>query len=202
MCPPATVMFMTNSIVLCWKLDSVPLPLDVIKPKVVKEALQWSGERKCNVTWIKPNWQADWTYNAITSLLSNDTFVRRTSDLEKTANMSWLPFLLSLTTSGTRSCIKVKSGPVTYPENFHEAVSLSGIWLSFVFGVRCLWRHNLCHIHVSNPTFSRNVDTICMFFYMHSPLLNLCATALNINYQHSRLRYRRKIHSTVRHSSS
>ena len=202
MCPPATVMFMTNSIVLCWKLDSVPLPLDVIKPKVVKEALQWSGERKCNVTWIKPNWQADWTYNAITSLLSNDTFVRRTSDLEKTANMSWLPFLLSLTTSGTRSCIKVKSGPVTYPENFHgrfHSVAY-GCHLYLVCAV-CdvtIW----CHIHVSKPTFSRNVDKMCMFFYMHSPLLNLCAIALNINYQHSTLRYQRKIHSTVRHSSS
>jgi len=38
-------MFMTNSMLLLWTLDSVPLPL-VIKPKVAKEALQWSGERK------------------------------------------------------------------------------------------------------------------------------------------------------------
>jgi len=46
MCPPATVMFVTNSMLLWWALDidSVPLPL-VIKPKVVKETLQWSGGR-------------------------------------------------------------------------------------------------------------------------------------------------------------
>jgi len=50
---PATVMFMTNSMMLWWILASVPLPLDLIKPKVVKEAPQWSGERK--VTSIKPN---------------------------------------------------------------------------------------------------------------------------------------------------
>jgi len=52
--PPATVMFVTNSMLLWWTLDSVPLPL-VIKSKVVKEALQWSGDRKCKVTSIKPN---------------------------------------------------------------------------------------------------------------------------------------------------
>jgi len=39
MCLPATVMFMTNSMLLLWTLDSVPLPL-VIKPKVAKGALQ------------------------------------------------------------------------------------------------------------------------------------------------------------------
>jgi len=53
MCIPAAVMFMTNSMLLWWTLDSVLLPL-VIKPEVVKEALQWSGERKCKVTSIKP----------------------------------------------------------------------------------------------------------------------------------------------------
>jgi len=55
MCPPATVMFITNSMVLRWILASVPLPLDLIKPKVVvKEDLQCSGGRKCKVTSIKP----------------------------------------------------------------------------------------------------------------------------------------------------
>jgi len=54
MCPPATVIFMTNNMLLWWTLDSVPLPR-VIKPKVVKEALQWGCERKCNVISIKPN---------------------------------------------------------------------------------------------------------------------------------------------------
>jgi len=43
---------------LWWTLDSVSLPL-VNKPKVEKEALQWSGERKCKVKSIKPNSQAN-----------------------------------------------------------------------------------------------------------------------------------------------
>ena len=94
---PSCGMFMTNSMLLWWTLDSVPLPL-VIKPKVVKEALQWSGEPQCKVTSIKPNWQANWTDNEITSLLLNDTFVRRTTDLEKTFNMNWLLISLSVTT--------------------------------------------------------------------------------------------------------
>jgi len=44
----------SNSMLLWWTLDSVLLSL-VIKPKDAKEALQWSGGRKCKVTSIKPN---------------------------------------------------------------------------------------------------------------------------------------------------
>jgi len=49
-------MFMTNSPLLWWTLDSVPLPL-VIKPRVVSKLCNGdpSGERKCKVTSIKPN---------------------------------------------------------------------------------------------------------------------------------------------------
>jgi len=50
---PSCGMVMTVSMLLWWTSDRVPLPL-AIKPKVVKEALQWSGEPKCNVTSIEP----------------------------------------------------------------------------------------------------------------------------------------------------
>jgi len=43
MCPIATSMFMTDSTLLWWTLDSVPLPV-VIKPKVVKDGLQWRSD--------------------------------------------------------------------------------------------------------------------------------------------------------------
>jgi len=46
MCLPATSMFM--NILLCWMLDSVPIPL-VIKPKVVKKDLQWRCVRRAQV---------------------------------------------------------------------------------------------------------------------------------------------------------
>jgi len=51
-------MFMTNML-LWWTLDSVPLRL-VIKPKILKEALQWGFERRAQVesyvlTSIKPD---------------------------------------------------------------------------------------------------------------------------------------------------
>jgi len=61
--------------------------------------------------------------------------------------------------------------PVAYAENFYEGASFCGLWWSFVFGVRCLWRHNL----KSNSFFQTNVlaeivDIICMLFYdTHSP---------------------------------
>jgi len=45
MCFPATVIFMTNSMLLWWTLDSEPLPL-VIKPKVVTETTM---ERRAQV---------------------------------------------------------------------------------------------------------------------------------------------------------
>jgi len=40
-------MFMTNSMLLCWTLDSVAVPL--VKPKVVKEALLWRSKRRAQV---------------------------------------------------------------------------------------------------------------------------------------------------------
>ena len=88
---------------------TVLLPI-AIKPKIVKEALQWRSERQRNVTSVKPNWQAIWTYSVITSLLLNGTVVRITSDLEKTANMNWLPFLLSVITSVDAFLYKGSSG--------------------------------------------------------------------------------------------
>jgi len=53
---------------------------------------------------------------------------------------------------------------------FSWGVSFSGIWWSFIFGVRCLWRHNL----MPYPCFQTNVlvkfvDIICIFVYMSSP---------------------------------
>jgi len=58
MCPLTTSMFMTNML-LWWTLDSAPLRL-VIKPKILKKALQWRFERRTQVesyvvTSIKPN---------------------------------------------------------------------------------------------------------------------------------------------------
>jgi len=46
---------------------------EVIKPKVVKETLQWRSEwlAQNKVSSIKPNCQVNWTYNAIISLLFN-----------------------------------------------------------------------------------------------------------------------------------
>jgi len=43
-----TSMFMSNSMLLWWALDSVPLPV-VIKPKFAKKALQWRSERRAQV---------------------------------------------------------------------------------------------------------------------------------------------------------
>jgi len=58
-----------------------------------------------------------------------------------------------------------------------------------------------CHIHVSKPTFWRSLLTQCAYSSTRT-LLILYVIALNIDYQRFKLGYRRKIHSTLRHSSS
>jgi len=60
--------------------------------------------------------------------------------------------------------------------------SFSGIWWSFVFGVRCLWRHNLTsYIYVSKATFWRRFLTKYAYFCASTRLI-LYVIALNINY--------------------
>jgi len=54
---------------------------------------------------------------------------------------------------------------VAYAENLHGGISLSGVWWSLVFGVPCLWRHNV----TSYSCFQTNilakfVDTISGFY--------------------------------------
>jgi len=49
--------------------------------------------------------------------------------------------------------------PVAHAENVHGRVSFSGIWWSFVFGVRCWWRRNMTSYHVSKPTLWRSLLT-------------------------------------------
>jgi len=60
-----------------------------------------------------------------------------------------------------------------------------------------LWRH----FDVSKPPFWRSLLTQYAYFSTSTPLI-LCVIALNINYQRSKLGYRRRTNSTLRHSSS
>jgi len=49
--------------------------------------------------------------------------------------------------------------------------SFSGMWWSFAFGVRCLWRHNLTtYSCFQTNVLAKFVDKVCFFFfYNHSP---------------------------------
>jgi len=59
---------------------------------------------------------------------------------------------------------------VAYAENFHGGASFSGKWWSFVFGVRCLWCHNLkSYSCFQTNVLAKYVDIICIFLYTHSP---------------------------------
>jgi len=55
-------------------------------------------------------------------------------------------------------------------ENFHGGGSFSDMWWSFVFGVRCLRRHNLTSYSCfQTHVLAKFVDIVCIFFYTHSP---------------------------------
>jgi len=84
---------------------------------------------------------------------------------------------------------------MAYAENFHRGGHFNLYLVCAVCDVT-LWRH----IHVSKPTFSRNLLTQYVYCFIRTRLI-LCAIVLNINYQRSRLRYRRKTNSMLRHSN-
>ena len=69
---------------------------------------------------------------------------------------------------------------------------------SFVFGVRCLWRHNL----TSFPCFQTNVfakfvDAICILFYIHSPYFMCHCTEYKLSALQVRISEKNKIKATT-----
>jgi len=80
--------------------------------------------------------------------------------------------------------------------------SFSGICWSFALGVCSLWRHSLMSFMFPNQRFG-DVFRHDLHMLLHAlPLPFFCVVTLNINYQRSKFEYRRKINSTLRHSSS
>ena len=71
----------------------------------------------------------------------------------------WSPCNTSFTRM-VRLMVQLQS--VAYAENFHGGW-FRVIWWSFVFGVRCLWRHNL----TSFPCFQTNVLATFLDIIMH-----------------------------------
>ena len=94
-----------------------------------------------------------------------------------------------------------RPGPSGVRRKFSWGGWFKVIWLSFVFGVRCLWRHNL----TSFPCFQTNVlakfvDIVCIFFYIHSPYFMCHCTEYELSALQVRLS--EKKNSTPRHSSN
>jgi len=86
---------------------------------------------------------------------------------------------------------------VAYAENFHGGDFFSVIWRSFVFGVRCLWRHNL----TSFPCFQTNVlakfvDIIWYAYFLHPlPLYELSALQVRLSEKNTQ-RYDTAVHNS------
>jgi len=72
------------------------------------------------------------------------------------------------------------------------------IWWLYVFGVRCLWRHNL----TSFPCFQTNVlakfvDIVCIFFYIHFPYFMCRCTEYELSALQVRLSEKNKLNATT-----
>jgi len=84
---------------------------------------------------------------------------------------------------------------------FHVGGWFRVIWWSFVFGVLFV----TSQFNVISMFPNQRFGEVCwhnnVYFSTSTPL-TLCDIALNISYQRSKLGYRRKINSTLRHSSS
>jgi len=87
---------------------------------------------------------------------------------------------------------------VSYAENFHGGGWFRVTWWPFVFGVRCLWRHNL----TSFTCFQTNVlakffDIICTFFYIHTPYFMCHCTEYKLWALQVRLSEKNNINATT-----
>jgi len=79
---------------------------------------------------------------------------------------------------------------------FSRGVSFSDIWWPFAFSVRCFGRHNLTSYSCfQTHVLAKFVDTLCIFFYTHSPYFVCHCT----EYKLSALQ-RSKTHTSLRQS--
>ena len=96
---------------------------------------------------------------------------------------------------------KNTEGPSGVLRKFSWGVSFSGIWWPFVCGVRFLWLHNLTPYSFVQTNFLAKFVDIYAYSSTPTPLI-LCVIAPNINYQRSKVGYRRKLNSVLRQRSS
>ena len=67
-------MFMSKSMLLCWKVDSVPLPL-VIKPKVFRKLCNGAANASAKLRQTNRSDKPLELRMQLTSLLLNDSFL-------------------------------------------------------------------------------------------------------------------------------
>jgi len=83
-------------------------------------------------------------------------------------------------------------------KKFLWGVSFRGIWWSFVFGVRCLWCHNLTsYLCFQTNVFAKFVDPICIFFYMHSPCFMCHCTGYKLSVLQVTISEENKLNATT-----
>ena len=71
---------------------------------------------------------------------------------------------------------------MAYAENIRGGVSFSGTWWSFVFDLRCLWRHNFTSYSCfKTNVLAKFVDIICIFLYTHSPYFTCHCIEYNLS---------------------
>ena len=81
---------------------------------------------------------------------------------------------------------------------FTRGVWFKVIWWLFIFGVRCLWRHNLTSFPcLQTNVLTKFVDIVCIFFYIHCPYYICCCTEYELSALQVRLSGKNKLNATT-----
>ena len=87
---------------------------------------------------------------------------------------------------------------MAYAENFLGGVSFSGTWRPFVFGFRCLWRHNVTSYScLQTDVLAKFVDIICIFLYTYSPYFMCHCTEYKLSALQARILEENKLNATT-----
>ena len=153
-------------------------PQDAIQTSSGKSAILSLSWRKTNGEereWTPADVINLWNYGSTTTWPeASDTNNVSTTERPGCASAAWLQ-RKSLTLmkaspvkvrGAKRSFLPCKRAQWCTQKIFMGGGSFSGIWWSFLFGVRCLRRHNLTSYSCFQAKF---VDIIGIIFYTHSP---------------------------------
>jgi len=98
-----------------------------------------------------------------------------------------------------QSCFKEYAIQWRTQKLFMRGISFSGIWWTFAFGVRCLWRLDLTSYSCfQTNVLARFVDIIWIFFYTDSPSFTCHCTEYKVSALQVRISEENTLNATTK----